>query len=104
MQSISSSGPVTATDRVARWGATHKWWVLASTGLVLVTAMFVPNAVEVKLMDENEFAEGEWDEAVRLYGGYGDGYGRSIGTGSYGVTRDPKSVSASKLVSERLLR
>ena len=36
--------------------------------------------VEVKLMDENEFAEGEWGDAVRLYGGYGNGRGRSSGT------------------------
>ena len=54
------------TGRIARWSARHKWWVLAASVLALVMAMFVSGTVETKLLDGNEFAEGESGEAIRL--------------------------------------
>ena len=57
---------VTPTAKVARWSATHRWWVLAVSVLVLVAAMFVSSTVEVKLLDANELGEGESGLAIRL--------------------------------------
>ena len=57
---------LTTTARVARWSARHRWWVVAASVLVLVMAMFVSNAVETKLLDDNEIGEGESGEAIRL--------------------------------------
>ena len=47
------------TGRIANWSATHRWWVVAASVLVLVLAIFVSSTVETKLLDENRFAEGE---------------------------------------------
>ena len=57
---------LTFTGRIASWSARHRWWVIAASVLVLVLAMFVSNAVETKLLDENEFAVGDSGEAARL--------------------------------------
>ena len=54
------------TGRIANWSARHRWWVVAASVMMLVLAMFVSSTVEVKLLDESEFAEGESGEAVRL--------------------------------------
>ena len=65
-QSAVDTSTLSPTARVARWSARHRWWVVASTVLTLVMAMFVSNAVEPKLLDENAFAEGESGLAIRL--------------------------------------
>jgi uncharacterized membrane protein YdfJ with MMPL/SSD domain len=57
---------LTPTARVARWSARHRWWVVAATILTLVMVMFVSGTVEVKMLDDSEFAEGESGEAIRL--------------------------------------
>ena len=62
----SDSLTLSATARVARWSAKHRWWVVAASVLVLVAAIFVSGTVETKLLDESEFAQGESGEAVRL--------------------------------------
>ena len=54
------------TGRVAYWSARHRWWVVAASVLVLVMAVFVSSTVETKLLDDNEFAEGQSGEAIRL--------------------------------------
>ena len=54
------------TGRIAAWSARHRWWVIAATVLVLVMAMFVSNAVETKLLDDNELGESESGKADRL--------------------------------------
>ncbi|MCH8911536.1 MAG: MMPL family transporter, partial [Chloroflexi bacterium] len=48
------------------WSARHRWWVVAASVLIFVSAMFVSSTVETKLMDGNEFGEGESGEAIRL--------------------------------------
>ncbi|MFB3093835.1 MAG: MMPL family transporter, partial [Dehalococcoidia bacterium] len=65
VQAISDT-KLTPTAKVARWSAEHRWWVLAASVLVFVTAIFVSGSVETKLLDADEFAEGESGEAVRL--------------------------------------
>ena len=70
--SVGAHQPSTATSglsfigRIANWSARHRWWVIAASVLILVSAMFVSSTVETKLLDDNEFAEGESGEAVRL--------------------------------------
>ena len=54
------------TGRIASWSARHRWWVVAATVLIFVSAMLVSGTVETKLLDESEFAQGESGEAVRL--------------------------------------
>ena len=57
---------VSFTGRIARWSAKHRWWVIAASVLVLVLAMVVSSAVEIKLLDDNAMAEGDSGEAIRL--------------------------------------
>ena len=42
---------LTPTARVSQWSATHRWWVLAATLLVLVAAVFASITFEVRLQD-----------------------------------------------------
>ena len=58
--------PLSFTGSMASWSARHRWWVIAATVLVLVMAMFVSNAVETKLLDDNELGESESGKADRL--------------------------------------
>ena len=68
MQATSfSSAPVTATGRVVRWSATHRWWVLAATLLVLVGTVFASATVTPVLQDgggtgESQLADDLFDE------------------------------------------
>ena len=62
----SDSLPPSFTGRIANWSARHRWWVVTASVMMLVMAIFVSSTVETKLMNENEFAEGESGEAVRL--------------------------------------
>ena len=66
LQPDASITGLSSTARIARWSARHRWWVIAATVLVLVMAVFVSSTVETKMLDENEFAEGESGEATRL--------------------------------------
>ena len=54
------------TGRIARWSARHRWWVVAASVLMLVLAVLASSTFDVKLLDDNEFAEGESGEAIRL--------------------------------------
>ena len=54
------------TGRIANWSARRRWWVVAASILIFVSAMLVSGTVETKLLDESEFAQGESGEAVRL--------------------------------------
>ncbi len=65
-QATAEVSNLSLTGQVARWSAHHRWWVVATTVLVLVMAIFVSSAVETKLLNDNEFAEGESGKAVRL--------------------------------------
>ena len=66
MQGASSISTVTATGRVARWSATHKWWVLVATLLVLVGTVFASSAVTPVLQDGGE-GVGESQVAADLF-------------------------------------
>ena len=54
------------TGRIAAWSARHRWWVVAASVMVLVLAVLASSTCKVNLLDENEFAEGESGEAIRL--------------------------------------
>ena len=54
------------TGRIAAWSARRRWWVVAASVLIFVSAMFVSSTVETKLLDESELGEGESGEAIRL--------------------------------------
>ena len=66
MQSTSSTGPVSATGRVARWSASHKWLVLIATILVLVGTVFASASVTPILQDGGE-GVGESQAAADLF-------------------------------------
>ena len=57
---------ISFTGRIARWSARHRWWVIAASVLILITAMFISSTVETKLLDDNELGEGESGDAIRL--------------------------------------
>ena len=65
-QSTMDTSTLSFTGRIANWSARHRWWVVAASVLVLVMAVFVSGAVEPKILDDNEFAEGESGKAIRL--------------------------------------
>ena len=54
------------TGRIANWSARHRWWVVAASVMIVVSAMFVSSTVETKLLDDIEITEGESGEAIRL--------------------------------------
>ena len=54
------------TGRIARWSARHRWWVVAASVAMLVVAVLASSTFKVKLLDDNDFLEGESGEAVRL--------------------------------------
>ena len=54
------------TGRIANWSATHRWWVIATSVMILVLAVLASSTFKVKLLDEGAFAEGESGEAIRL--------------------------------------
>ena len=66
VESTLETSELAFTGRIANWSARHRWWVVTASVTMLVAAMFVSSTVETKLMNENEFAEGESGEAVRL--------------------------------------
>ena len=55
------SGTLTlsATARVARWSAKHRWWVVAASVMTIVLAMFVLSTVETKLLEGNAGGTGD---------------------------------------------
>ena len=57
-QPVTECSALTFTGRIASWSAVHRWWVIASSVLVIALAMFVMNTVETKLLDDDG-AEGE---------------------------------------------
>ena len=46
--------------------AVYRWWVVAASVMMLVLAVLASSTFKVKLLDDNEFAEGESGEAIRL--------------------------------------
>ena len=54
------------TGKIAGWSARHRWWVVAASILIIVSAMFVSSTVKPKLLNDNEITEGESGEAIRL--------------------------------------
>ena len=52
------------TGRLARWSATHPWWVVAASVLIVVLAMLAMNAVETKTLEYS--GEGEAAVGARL--------------------------------------
>ena len=52
------------TGRIANWSATHRWWVVATSVMILVLAVLASSTFKVKLLDEGAFAEGESGEAT----------------------------------------
>jgi uncharacterized membrane protein YdfJ with MMPL/SSD domain len=54
------------TGRIASWSANHRWWVIATSAIMLILAVLASSTFEVKLLDDNDIAEGESGEAMRL--------------------------------------
>ena len=54
------------TGRIANWNARHRWWVVAATVLILISAIFVSSTVKTKMLDDNELGEGESGAATKL--------------------------------------
>ena len=54
------------TGRIAAWSARHRWWVVAASVMMLVLAVVASSTFEAKLLDDNDIAEGESGEAIRL--------------------------------------
>ena len=46
-RSTVDTSTLSFTGRLARWSATHRWWVVAASVLVLVAAMFVSSSEPV---------------------------------------------------------
>ena len=65
-ESHSDGISLSFTGQIAAWSARHRWWVIAASVLILISAMFISSTVETKLLDDNEFGEGESGEAIRL--------------------------------------
>ena len=65
-QPTSEGSNLSFTGRIANWSARHRWWVVAATVLIVISAIFVSSTVETKLLDDNAIAEGESGEATRL--------------------------------------
>ena len=65
-QISSAKKGLAPTARVAAWSARHRWGVVAASVMMLVLAVLASSTFEVKLLDDNEFAEGESGEAIRL--------------------------------------
>ena len=47
------------TGRIAAWSARRRWWVVAASVTMLVLAVLASSTFEVKLLDDNDIAEGE---------------------------------------------
>ena len=54
------------TGRIASWSARHRWWVVAASVMMLVLAVVASSTFKVKLLDDNDFLEGESGKAIRL--------------------------------------
>ena len=54
------------TGRIAAWSARHRWWVVAASVMMLVLAVLASSIFDVKLLDDNDIAEGESGKALRL--------------------------------------
>jgi len=63
---VHDTSRLSFTGRIAAWSARHRWWVVAASVMMLVLAVLASSTFETKLLDENEFAEGESGEAIRL--------------------------------------
>ena len=63
-----NSGSLTPsfTGRIANWSARRRWWVVAASVMMLVLAVLASSAFQVKLLDDNDIAEGESGKALRL--------------------------------------
>ena len=57
---------ISFTGRIAAWSARHRWWVVAASVMMLVIAVLASSTFKVKLLDDNDIAEGESGEALRL--------------------------------------
>ena len=62
----SDSPTLSFTGRIANWSARHRWWVLAASVMMLVLAVLASSTFQVKLLDDNDIAEGESGKALRL--------------------------------------
>ena len=65
-QTSSTTKGLTPTARVANWSARHRWWVVAASVMMLVLAVLASSTFKVNLLDDNDIAEGESGEALRL--------------------------------------
>ena len=63
---VHDTSTLSFTGRIARWSARHRWWVIAASVMMLVLAVLASSTFEVKLLDDNDVAEGESGEALRL--------------------------------------
>ena len=54
------------TGRIAAWSARHRWWVVAASVLIVVSAMLVSSTVETKLLDGDEGGVGDSSRAAQL--------------------------------------
>ena len=62
------------TGRIAAWSASHRWWTVAASVMMLVLAVLASSTFTPKLLDDNDVAEGESGEALRLLDErFGDG-------------------------------
>ena len=55
----NSDAQMSFTGRIGRWSASHRWWVIGASILVIVMAVMVLGNVETKILDYN----GEGDSA-----------------------------------------
>ena len=65
-RSTPDTSTLSFTGRIAAWSARHRWWVVAASVMMLVLAVLVSSTAETKLLDDDEIAEGESGEALRL--------------------------------------
>ena len=65
-ESVYATVSLSFTGRIAAWSARHRWWVVAASVMMLVLAVVASSTFEAKLLDDNDIAEGESGEAIRL--------------------------------------
>ena len=63
---VHDTSRLSFTGRIANWSATHRWWVVAASVMMLVLAVLASSTFDVKLLDDNDMAEGESGEALGL--------------------------------------
>lgn len=54
------------TGKIAAWSASHRWWVVTASVMMLVLAILASSAFKTKLLDDNDITEGESGVAISL--------------------------------------